>query len=137
MINISSKNNEMLICKKSVKNNTTKIYEHFEVEHSINRTNEFLSGYLSSLINHPKDEKVKFCGICGSFNENKRALSKHMLLIHRNLIDNSVIDSLPIILRVDHLKTINKHIFKASIYKSEHFFDYNWNSVDIIDFFFG
>ena len=123
-----------LICKKNLENNATKVFEHYENEHNVDRTNEILLTYISSLTRTINDDNLKVCGICGQIYDNYRILAKHMLLNHRNLLDPDI-DSIPIISVSEHLESINKHIFTASIYRSEHYFEYNWSSLDIIDNF--
>lgn len=57
-----------------------------------------------------------------------------MLYIHHKLASEEI-NNLPIKKTSKFLEDINKHVYVASIYRTEHFYEYEWNSADIVDTF--
>ena len=78
--------------------------------------------------------KVESCIICEEVTDNIRQKSSHMLHTHHKL-GSEEINNLPIKKTVKFLENINKHVYTASIYRTEHFYEYDWNNPDTVEAF--
>ena len=123
-----------IFCKENISKND--IINHYENVHNIDKTNKTLLSYISSLTSVGLNiNEIKSCEICDEILDNSRQKAKHLLLKHYKL-GQSDIDTIPIVSVVDHLDNIDKHIFISSIFRSEHYYEYDWSNIDIIDTFY-
>ena len=109
------------------------LINHYIIKHNLEKTNQLLIKYLSD-ITTPNQTKVESCVVCEEITDNKRQKSKHMLHMHYKL-DSEAIENLPIKKTVNYIEELKKNVYTASIYRTEHFYDYQWNKADIVDSF--
>ena len=109
------------------------ILKHYEYEHKIEKTNELLIKHLKSLT-LPNNSKVESCVICEEVTDDIRQKYRHMLYSHHNLCSKQI-ENLPIKKTVNFIRDINKIVYTASIYRTEHFYEYDWNNPDTADTF--
>ena len=109
------------------------LINHYVSKHKLEKTNQLLIKYLSNLTT-PNQTKVDSCVVYEEITDNKRQKSKHMLYTHYKL-DSEEIENLPIKKTVNFIEELNKNIYTASIYRTEHFYDYEWNKADVVDSF--
>ena len=114
--------------------NLNALLDHYAVKHDIAKTNPILIKYLASLLS-PNTARISRCLICEEITDGDRQKSAHELRMHTKLCSDEI-DSVPVNRNVDLVGAeVNKLLYTISIYRSDHYYDYDWNSPSMVDAF--
>ena len=119
-----------LFCKENIAG-FKKLKEHYLNINTVGKDNILLTKYLIS-IKKPNKKKLEICGICSKILEGSRNKANHLLKNHNKLLSESI-KNLPIIPKTDTVK--DHKVYTAKIYRSDHFYEYDWDNSDLIESF--
>ena len=114
--------------------NLNSLLDHYNDRHNIGKDNPTLIEYLTTLL-RPNKALLSRCLVCEDIFDSVRQKSVHLLRNHSNLF-SAEIGNLPVKASVELVGyEINKLLYTVSIYRSEHFYDYDWHNSSIINAF--